>query len=241
MNNPHSKSKRSFGDRLEETLIAFFLGLMTMITFTNVVIRKFQEYDFWRSDWFAPAAKPLSTFGLLSLEATVFLFAWLVLIGVSYCVKLKAHLGVDIVINTMARGPRKMMALASVACCLLYALLLLKGSWDYWANFANLPATTGRWFPTGFQEKFLAKAWYEVDDVNMPGFLQFIADWMNNGEKYEKIPRFIPYFALPLGIALLLFRFTQSGISVLKNRADRIIASHEVEEEIEQLTAEQKP
>lgn len=223
-------------DTLEETLIAILLGSMAIITFANVVIRKLQEFSFWRSEWFAPFAKPLSTFGLLSLELTVFLFAWLVLIGVSYCVKLKAHLGVDIVLNMVGPAPRKILVSLSVFCCLLYAFLLLKGSWDYWANFANLPATTGRWFPTGFEDKFLAKAWYEVDDVNMPGFLQFIADWMNNGEPYEKFPRFIPYFALPFGMALLLFRFIQAGIKVWRNEADSIIASHEVEEAVEQIS-----
>ena len=222
-------------DRLEETLIAIILGLMAVITFANVVIRKLQEYAFWRSDWFAPVAEPLSTFGLLSLELTVFLFAWLVLLGVSYCVKLKAHLGVDLVLNMVTAGPRKVLALISVVLCVIYALLLLKGSWDYWANFANLPATTGRWFPTGFEEKFLSKGWYEVDDVNMPSSLQFVAAWMNNGEAYEKVPRFIPYFALPLGMALLLFRFIQAGILVWQGELESIIASHEAEEALEEL------
>ena len=222
-------------DRFEESLIAIILGLMAVITFANVVIRKLQEYSFWRSDWFAPVADPLSTFGLLSLELTVFLFAWLVLLGVSYCVKLKAHLGVDLVLNLVTAGPRKVLALISVVLCVIYALLLLKGSWDYWANFANLPATTGRWFPTGFEEKILSKGWYEVDDVNMPSSLQFVAAWMNNGEAYEKVPRFIPYFALPLGMALLLFRFIQAGIMVWRGELESIIASHEAEDALEEL------
>jgi C4-dicarboxylate transporter DctQ subunit len=31
-------------------------------------------------------------------------------------------------------------------------LAAAEGRWDYWAPFANLPPTTGRWFPTGFEE-----------------------------------------------------------------------------------------
>ena len=59
---------------------------------------------------------------------------------------------------------------------------------------------------------------------------------MNNGEAYEKVPRFIPYFALPLGMALLLFRFVQAGLKVWRGKLESIIASHEAEE----LVAEHK-
>ena len=99
----------------------------------------------------------------------------------------------------------------------------MKGSWDYWANFANLPATEGRWFPLGFEEKFREKGWYETEDTPMPdlfGWRPF--DWMqdvfNEGEAYEKIPRLIPYFVLPLSMALLLFRFLQVGFCHLAGR-----------------------
>ena len=44
-----------------------------------------------------------------------------------------------------------------------------KGAWDYWANFAILPATEGRWFPLGFEEKYRDKGWYEVNDIPMVG------------------------------------------------------------------------
>jgi len=87
--------KIDLGDRIERNFIALLLGLMTMITFTNVVIRKLQEMDFWRSDWFEPWAEPLSTFGLQSLETTVFLFAWLGIVGTAYTVRINAQLGVD--------------------------------------------------------------------------------------------------------------------------------------------------
>ena len=230
MSQVPDKYGRKNSDRFEETVIAIILGLMAIITFSNVVIRKLQEFSFWRSEAFAPVTGPLSTFGLLSLELTVFLFAWLVLLGASYCVKQKAHLGVDLLTAPLAPKPKRIFALIAVTCSVFYAFLLLKGSWDYWANFANLPATTGRWFPTGFEDKFLPKAWYEVDDVNMPGFLQFIADWMNDGERYEKVPRFIPYFVLPFGMALLLYRFLQTGLQIYRGETDSIIVAHEVEE-----------
>ena len=56
---------------------------------------------------------------------------------------------------------RRVLALIAAAVCIVYALLLLKGAWDYWAPFAGLPQTTGRWFPTGFEEMRTRPGWYE--------------------------------------------------------------------------------
>jgi C4-dicarboxylate transporter DctQ subunit len=76
-----------FVNELEETVIALLLGIMTLITFTNVVLR----YGF-------------NTGLIWGLEMVTFLFAWLVLFGASYAVKVTAHLGVDVVVNLF--GPR---------------------------------------------------------------------------------------------------------------------------------------
>lgn len=214
-------TQASFVDQIEEKLIAVILGLMTALTFANVVARyMFNSNILW------------------ALEMTVFLFAWLVLLGAAYAVKKGAHLGVDLVVNMLDRGPRKIMALAAATVCLGFAFLMMKGSWDYWANFANLPATEGRWFPLGFEEKFRAKGWYETNDIPMPGVLAWMKDVFNEGEAYEKIPRFLPYFVLPLSGALILVRFAQSIFAILNGTMDRLVASHEVEEELAELEAQ---
>ena len=211
---------RTVVDTLEETLLAITLGLMTLVTFANVVARYvFNSNILW------------------GLEVTSILFAWLVLLGISYCVKVTAHLGVDAVVNLLPAQVRKVCTLIAVVLCIAYAFLLLKGGWDFWANFANLPATTGRWFPTGFQEKFLAKGWYETNDVFMPEIFQFMADWFNDGERYEKIPRLIPYVMLPLGMGLLLFRFLQAGWAVYTGKQGLLIVSHEAEDAVEEAAA----
>lgn len=216
-----SEPSGSFIDRIEETLIAALLGAMTLITFANVVARYvFNSNILW------------------ALEATVFLFGWLVLLGASYAVKKGAHLGVDAIIDLVPAATRRVLAILAVTVCLMYALLLLKGAWDYWANFANLPQTEGRWFPLGFQDSFRANAWYEVNDIPNPGFLKFLEDAMNEGEPYEKLPRFIPYAVLPFSMALLLLRFVQAAVAVWRGTKDRIVASHEVEDELDDLRAE---
>ncbi|HCH23118.1 MAG TPA: TRAP transporter permease DctQ [Oceanospirillaceae bacterium] len=226
--------KLSRTDQLERNFSALMLGLMTMVTFINVVIRKLQELDFWRSDWFAPLAEPLSNFGLQSLEITVFLFAWLVIIGTAYTVRIKAQLGVDVALHYMSHAMRKLSAIFAVTACIIYSLLLLKGSYDYWAPFANLPPTDGRWFPEGFKGRYLEQGYYEVNDIMMPAWGQFLSDWFNYGEAYEKIPRFIPYFALPLGMAMLLWRYLRVAVDVAQGKADMIIASHEAEDMVEE-------
>ena len=187
-------------DAFEETLIAILLGVMTLITFANVVARYvFNSNILW------------------ALEVTVFLFAWLVLLGASYAVKKHIHIGVDVVLGMVSPGIRKTLALIAVAACLTFSLLLLKGSWDYWYAFVT------------------TRAFLETDDVPMPEFLQFLADAVNEGERYEKMPRFIPYFILPLSMALLTLRYLQVGWDVLQGRVDMIIASHEEIVEIEGL------
>lgn len=207
---------KSFLDQIEERLIALILGAMTAITFANVV------------------ARGLNTNILWALEATVFLFGWLVLLGASYAVKIRAHLGVDAVTTALPPETRRRVGLFAAACCIVYAALLLKGAWDYWAVFADLPPTSGRWFPTGLDFKARSQSFYEVQDVPMLDIFRFLEGWINYDEAYEKMPKVIPYLVLPLSMALLLFRFVQAGIAIARRRASSLIASHEVEEALEE-------
>ena len=216
----HGQAQSGLGrivSEIEETAIALILGLMTIITFINVVLR----YGF-------------NTGIIWGLEAVTFLFAWLVLFGMSYAVKVTAHLGVDAVINLFNDGPRKVLAVIAGLICVIYAGLLMKGAWDYWAPFAGLDATSGRWFPTGF-ENSRDQAWYEVIDIPVPEWLRFIEPIMNEGEAYEKLPRFIPYFMLPFGAALLLLRFVQATMNVITGRQTSLIVSHEAEDAVEDV------
>jgi C4-dicarboxylate transporter DctQ subunit len=199
--NTNSKPK-SIIDNIEETFIAITLGLMTLITFANVIARYvFNANILW------------------GLEATVFLFAWLVLIGASYGVKQTFHIGVDVVLVMVPTHVRKILTLIACAACVLFAALLLKGAWDYWSPFIG------------------KRAFYETDDLPVPFFLTWISDVFNEGEAYEKLPRFIPYAALPIGMALLLYRFIQATWYVITDQQVGVIASHEVEELMEEVTS----
>ncbi|KUJ80656.1 C4-dicarboxylate ABC transporter substrate-binding protein [Ruegeria marisrubri] len=209
-------------DHIEETLIAALLGLMTVVTFANVIARfVFNSNILW------------------ALELTVFTFGWLVLLGASYAVKKHAHLGVDAILNMLAPGPRRIMALVSVGFCLIFSLLMLKGAYDYWAVFADLPPTSGRWFPTGFDFSARSQSFYEVDDIPMVAPLRFLEDLINYGEAYEKLPKVVPYLVLPVSMLLLVVRFVQVGLQIWRGEADRMVASHEVEDELEEVRSKQ--
>lgn len=207
-------------DQIEETVIAVLLGLMTLVTFANVVARFFFNSNI-----------------LWALELTVFMFAWLVLLGASYAVKKHAHLGVDAIVNLLSPPARRLLALIAVGACLVFALLMMKGAYDYWAVFADLPPTSGRWFPTGFDMKARSQSFYEVQDVPMLGIFGFLEGLINYGESYEKLPKVVPYLVMPLSMLLLVVRFVQAAIGVWKGNVDRLVASHEVEDELEEARA----
>ncbi len=193
-------------DNIEETVIAVLLGLMTLITFANVLARYiFNNNILW------------------ALELTVFLFAWLVLLGASYAVKHSIHIGVDVLVQILPPRTRKALTLFAALACVAFAALLLKGSWDYWYPFIG------------------KRAFLETNDIPMPGFLQFLADWVNEGEKYEKLPRFIPYAVLPIGMALLTLRFIQAAWRIFTGEQSLLIAAHEGEDASEDSAGAEDP
>lgn len=200
MNKPAAGRFARAIDTLEESIIAILLGLMTLLTFANVVARKgFNDNILW------------------ALELTVFMFAWLVLLGASYGVKKTLHIGVDVVVNAVPPPIAKVMTLLAWLACVAFSVLLLKGSWDYWVPFLT------------------ERAWYETNDIPMPEMLQFLSGWINEGERYEKLPKLIPYLVLPLSMALLLYRFLQAGWRIFNGEQTSLIASHEAEEMLEDL------
>lgn len=207
-------------NELEEAAIAVILGAMTVITFINVVMR----YGFNSGlDW--------------GLHATAYLFAWLVIFGASYAMKTTANLGVDALVNLFSPQVRRTLALIAGAVCIAFAFLLLKGAWDAWANFANLPKTTGRWFPTGFEEMKRSSFRGYADEVNIPmvDWLRWLEPLINDGERYEKFPMVVLMVMLPVGAMLLLFRSIQATIRVWTGEAESLIVSHEVEDAVDEI------
>ena len=223
-----STTQKKTWHKIEETLLVIILALMTMLTFINVILRS----------WFNAAL-------LWGLEATTYLFAWLVLLGLGYLVRTRAHLGVDAVINLFNAPLRKSAGLIVTVICIIYALLLLKGAWDFSANFYNLPATEGRIIPNGLQDMKIQnfKGYVTVFDIPMPDILRPILEpvfLLPEDPPYRKLPINIPYFALFVGVLWMLIRFVFAGVEIARGVADRLIASHEVEEALEQLEKQEQ-
>jgi C4-dicarboxylate transporter DctQ subunit len=202
----------------EETAIAVMLGAMTILTFVNVIMRYvFNSMVIW------------------GLEVVLILFSWLVLFGIAYAFKVTANLGVDAIISVVSPRARYVLALLSAACCIVYALLIAKGAWDYWAPFAGLQQTTGHWFPTGFDPNTRDRAFFETDQVPMLEWLRWLEDAINQGESYSKMPRMVPYLILPVAAALMLFRIIQVTIRIVKGEQHSMIVSHEVEDALDEI------
>lgn len=106
------KKFRAVLDHLEEGILAILLAFMTCVTFIQVVLR----YVF-NSGW------------VWSLEATSYAFAWMVLIGMSYGVRTRTHIAVDLVVRKLSSGIKYYIALLAACLCIVYAGLMIYGSW----------------------------------------------------------------------------------------------------------------
>jgi len=111
--------------RLEELLIVYLLAAMTINTFGQVVARRlFNSGTVWAN------------------ELTQLLFAYLVMLGMSYGIRQGGHMGVDFVVSFAAGRTRRALNLVAVALCLIYALAMgaaaLSMAWTYRVNLGFL-------------------------------------------------------------------------------------------------------
>lgn len=101
-------------DYLEEVAITFLMVAMTLIAFIQVIARYAFNYNF-----------------VWAMELTGVMFAWLIFIGMSYGVRVGAHIGVDALVKSL--GPKTARIIASLATmlCIVYALLVVFGGYQY--------------------------------------------------------------------------------------------------------------
>ena len=101
-------------EHLEEGLIAFLMAAMTLVTFMQVVARYVFNYSF---TW--------------ALELTGVMFAWLIFTGMSYGVRVGAHIGVDAVVKALGPAAARTVAVAATVLCIVYALIVFVGGFQY--------------------------------------------------------------------------------------------------------------
>jgi C4-dicarboxylate transporter DctQ subunit len=104
-------------NQVEEAIISLLLVAMTLLVFWEVILR----FGFGTGvSW--------------GQEATLHLSAWFVLFGVSYGLKVGAHIGVDAFVQLFSPLGQRVLTGIAVILSLVYCGLFLYGSWIYLAK-----------------------------------------------------------------------------------------------------------
>lgn len=193
-------------DRIERIIIAFLMGAMVLTSFAQVIAR----YVF-NTGW------------LGALEFTRILFAWLILFGMSYGVKVGAHLGVDTFVRALPKPLFRAVAIFGALCGVLYAAIFLAADW---LQYFGLNASGGafsywlRTFQTGLG----------LHELRYPEWAQYTFGLQS------RVHRWVAYLILPLGLALLAFRCAQGAVQIWRGERDMITVSHESGELMDEET-----
>ncbi|MCM2131105.1 TRAP transporter small permease [Larsenimonas rhizosphaerae] len=128
-------------NNLEEGLVAFLLAAMTLVTFTYVMANNLYAVfyaaadampsmeDFWFAigDYLLEMAQEMTW----SSALTKAMFGWLIFLGISYGVRVGAHIGVDLLTRTFPMPLRKLCGILVILIAMGYALLFMISSYDW--------------------------------------------------------------------------------------------------------------
>jgi len=167
-----------FTRQLEEGVLSFLLVFMTLLVFIEVVLRfGFNTGIHWAQ------------------EVTLHASAWFVLFGISYGVKVGAHIGVDAVVRLLRPEVKRIVSIVAVVLCLVYCGLLLYGGWIYLAKVYSIGIA--------------------MEDTPTPGiFMALIPESMmwdvfKIDEEEPLLPMWFAHGPLLLGFILLAVRFLE--------------------------------
>ncbi len=167
-------------DRLEETLIAFLVAGATIIIFAAVVHR-------FLASWNIPVLQDLAMQINLSWaqELCIIMFVWMAKFGAAYGVRTGIHVGVDVLINRLADKNRgRFVLFGLLAGALFTCIVSILGAGFVWENGAHYA--------------FLNAIGQLPADM-YPGPTTPDLEWQT----------WVVYSAVPLGSALMCFRFLQ--------------------------------
>nr|WP_250885786.1 TRAP transporter small permease [Shewanella jiangmenensis] len=158
---------------------------MTLLVFAEVVARFFFNTGF-----------------LWIQELTLTLCGWFVLFGMSYGIKVGAHIGVDAFVKKLPPGPRRLCAIAAVLICLVYCGLFIKGSWDYLSQMYQIGVG--------------------MEDIDVPALLmktmsdEFAWDVLRIDPEDPAVPLWLSQSILLLGFSMLTWRFIELSIAIVR-------------------------
>ncbi|BCO26473.1 C4-dicarboxylate TRAP transporter small permease protein DctQ [Rhodoferax lithotrophicus] len=167
-------------DRLEELLIAFLISGATLVIFAAVVHR-------FLASWNIPLIQDLALQINMSWaqELCIIMFVWMAKFGAAYGVRTGIHVGVDVVINRLSDNKRRHFVLfgllSGAVFTVIVAALGVSFVWENGAHYAVMHVL-GQASPDLF-----------------PGPTTPDLEWQT----------WVVYSAIPLGTALMCFRFLQ--------------------------------
>ena len=174
-------------DRLEELLVTFLMGGATVIVFIAVMHR-----------YLAGVAIPGLQDWLLGLnlgwaqELCIIMFVWMAKFGAAYGVRTGIHVGVDVLINRLDVVWRGRFIIFGLLCGALFTGVIgTLGGTFVWENGLHYASFKFFGLPTG-----------DVPEGPTTPDLEW--------------PTWIVYIAIPLGSALMCFRFLQVTRSFIK-------------------------
>lgn len=197
--------------KAEENIIALLLVSMTLLVFTDVVMR----FGF-------------GTGLIWSQELTLYLSAWFVLFGISYGLKVGAHIGVDAVVKLLPSHIQRIASSIAVILCLVYCGLFFYGAWIYLQKMYQLgigmeDLSVPLWFAHLWSEETL-EAW-KIDPED------------------PLIPLWISQSILLIGLSLFSIRLLELLWSVVTGKSTGFRHTDEAEESMHlarELSAEKE-
>lgn len=186
--------------RLEENLIIVVISSIMLVSFTQVVSR----YAF-NTGWHA------------ALEFTTVAFSWLILLGMSYGIKTRLHLGVDILLNAAPAPIKKALSLFAALATLAYGLILLDATWLTLLNIDTRGGAIEYWSK-------MFKFGIGSEELRYPVFLQEAFGIQ------PRVHRWLVLIVLPIGLALLCYRALQAFVAIYKGERSSLISGHEAQD-----------
>ncbi len=174
-------------DALEEWIVTLLIGAATLVTFAAVVHRYTSGYAIpGVQDWL------LSINMAWAQELTIILFVWMAKFGAAYGVRTGIHVGVDVLINKLKPALRfKFVVFGLLAGALFTGIISALGAHFVWENGAHY----GIYNLLGISTEGVLSGPMTVD---------------------LELPTWIVYSAIPLGSALMCFRFLQVCVSFIR-------------------------
>lgn len=192
-----------FGRQFEESVLSFLLVTMTLLVFVEVVMRfGFNAGIHWVQ------------------EVTLHTSAWFVLFGISYGVKVGAHIGVDAVVRLLSPEMRRIFSIISVLFCLVYCVLIMMGAWVYLAKIYSIGLA--------------------MEDTPTPSiFMMFIPESMmwdvfKIDVEEPLLPMWIAHGPLLIGFLLLFYRFAEVLKKLITGEWNEMHMADEAKEALEE-------